>query len=145
MAAVKTNPRDNRTPRSGRGVARYRVEPPQAPPTLPTGPRVLVDSTDLQRPEFAERIKELVRLAQEQGNLTHNDLIEAFPGADLTPAALDEIYMRLQNLEVAIVDAAEIERVRPASGAAEEEERGRLDVLVDPVRMYLKQMGQVPL
>ena len=27
----------------------------------------------------------------------------------------------------------------------EEEEKGRLDILDDPVRMYLRQMGKVPL
>src|SRR5438552_11066245 len=60
------------------------------------------------------------------------------------PEELDEIYIKLRNLEVEIVDQAEVDRVKQA-GPEEEEEKARLDILDDPVRMYLKQMGQVPL
>jgi len=48
------------------------------------------------------------------------------------------------NLDVEIVDQAEVDRIKqPAQ--EEEDEKARLDILDDPVRMYLKQMGQVPL
>jgi RNA polymerase primary sigma factor len=94
--------------------------------------------------EVVEKIKELVRLAQEQGYLTYGDITEALPGSLVTPDELDEIYSKLRNLEVEIVDQAEVDRVKQAE-PEEEDERTRLDVLDDPVRMYLKQMGQVPL
>ena len=94
--------------------------------------------------EITEKIKELVRLAQEQGYLTYNDITEALPDTLITPEDLDEIYLKLRNLEVAIVDQAEVDRVKPAE-PEEEDEKTRLDILDDPVRMYLKQMGQVPL
>jgi RNA polymerase primary sigma factor len=93
--------------------------------------------------ELAEKIKELVLLAQEQGNLTYNDIVEVFAGHTVTPELRDEIYLKLHNLEVAIVDQAEVEHVRPPG--YEDEGKGRLDILDDPVRMYLKQMGQTPL
>ena len=57
---------------------------------------------------------------------------------------MDEVCLKLRGLEVEIVDQAEVDRVT-APEAEEEEEKGRLDILDDPVRMYLKQMGQVPL
>jgi RNA polymerase primary sigma factor len=103
----------------------------------------------LQNPEghaadIAEKIKELVRLAQEQGYLTYSDITDALPEALITPEDLDDIYIKLRNLEVAIVDQAEVDRVKPTEHE-EEDEKARLDILDDPVRMYLKQMGQVPL
>src|SRR5437899_1225616 len=95
-------------------------------------------------PELAEKIKELVRLAQEQGYLTYNDINEALPDNLSTPGEVEEIIIQLRNLEIEIVDQAEVDRVKQPE-PEEEEEKARLDILDDPVRMYLKQMGQVPL
>ena len=94
--------------------------------------------------DLGEKIKELVRLAREQGYLTYNDINEALPENVVASEELDELYVKLRSLDVEIVDQAEVDRVKPA-GPEEEEEKGRLDILDDPVRMYLKQMGQVPL
>jgi RNA polymerase primary sigma factor len=94
--------------------------------------------------DLTEKIKELVRLAQEQGYLTYGDINDALPDAVVTPEELDEIYIKLRNLEVEIVDQAEVDRVKQPE-PEEEEDKSRLDILDDPVRMYLKQMGQVPL
>jgi RNA polymerase primary sigma factor len=93
--------------------------------------------------ELAEKIKELVRLAQEQGHLTYNDISEALPESAIEPDKLDLIFAKLRSLEIEIVDQAEVDRVKTAE--VEEEDTARLDILDDPVRMYLKQMGQVAL
>jgi len=95
--------------------------------------------------EIAEKVKELLRLAQEQGYLTHGDIKEILP-ATATHAQLDDVCLKLRNLEVEIVDQAEVDHINVKQVEVEvEEEKGRLDILDDPVRMYLKQMGQVPL
>jgi len=94
--------------------------------------------------EIAGKIKDLVRLAQEQGYLTYGDINDALPETVTSPEELDDIYSRLRNLEVEIVDQAEVDRIKQAD-QDEEDEKARLDILDDPVRMYLKQMGQVPL
>src|SRR5437667_1788391 len=94
--------------------------------------------------DLTEKIKELVRLAQEQGYLTYNDINDALPDSMITAEELDEIYIKLRNLELEIVDQAEVDRVKQPE-PEEEEDKTRLDILDDPVRMYLKQMGQVPL
>ena len=99
-------------------------------------------STDAD-PELAGKIKELVRLAKEQGNLTYNDINEILTDDYSTPERLDQIFAKLRELEIEVVDQAEVDQVKTPD--AEEEETGRLDILDDPVRMYLKQMGQVPL
>ena len=94
--------------------------------------------------ELTEKVKELVLLAREQGYLTFGDINDALPDGVVTPDDLDEIYQKLRNLEIEIVDQAEVDRVKQPE-PEEEEDKVRLDILDDPVRMYLKQMGQVPL
>jgi RNA polymerase primary sigma factor len=93
--------------------------------------------------DIAEKIKELVRLAQEQGQLTHGDINDVLPESEATPEKLDEIFSKLRALEIEIVDQAEVDNVKKPE--ADEEETTRLDILDDPVRMYLNQMGQVAL
>jgi len=94
------------------------------------------------------RIRELIKLAKEQGYLTFDDLNEALP-PDLTDAdELDLILMRLRKLEIDIIEASEVDRYKDGKKDSEEDEEKvevRMDILDDPVRMYLKQMGQVPL
>src|SRR5579862_2480925 len=94
--------------------------------------------------DLTEKIRELLMLAKEQGHLTYDDINDALPDNVVTAEDLDHIYTKLANLEVEIVDQAEVDRVK-APEAEEEEEKGRLDILDDPVRMYLRQMGKVPL
>src|SRR5205814_1473153 len=94
--------------------------------------------------DLTEKVKELIRLAQEQGYLTYGDINDALPDSVITPEELDEVYIKLRNLELEIVDQAEVDRVKQPE-PEEEEDKSRLDILDDPVRMYLKQMGQVPL
>jgi RNA polymerase primary sigma factor len=93
---------------------------------------------------LAEKLKELVRLAQEQGHVTYSDIRETLSAKLTSHAEIDDVCIKLRNLEVEIVEHAEPDRVRHR-GADEEDEKERLDILDDPVRMYLKQMGQVPL
>jgi RNA polymerase primary sigma factor len=94
--------------------------------------------------ELTEKVKELIRLAQEQGYLTYGDINDALPDSVVSPEDLEEIYTKLRNLEIEIVDQAEVDRVKQPE-PEEEDDKSRLDILDDPVRMYLKQMGQVPL
>jgi RNA polymerase primary sigma factor len=94
--------------------------------------------------DLAEKIKELVRLAKEQGQLTFEDVNEILTEEHATPANLDHIFAKLRELEIEVVDSAEVDRVKPVD-KEEEEDEPRMDSLDDPVRMYLKQMGAVPL
>src|SRR5207253_805367 len=62
---------------------------------------------------------------------------------------LDAILTRLRRMEIDIIEASEVDRYKDGKKDTEEEEEEKpepkLDILDDPVRMYLKQMGQVPL
>src|SRR5262245_43132165 len=45
--------------------------------------------------ELAEKIKELVRLAQEQGYLTYGDINDALPESLISAEELDDVYIKL--------------------------------------------------
>jgi len=90
---------------------------------------------------LAEKIKELVRISREQGRLTYNDIDEVLSDS-ATPEEMDEVFAKLRSLDVEVVDQADLDRVKNADT---EEDSTRIDALDDPVRIYLNQMGQVPL
>jgi RNA polymerase primary sigma factor len=92
--------------------------------------------------DLAETIKTLMHLAHEHGHVTYDDINDVLPEG-MSPEELDELYTKLRGLDIEIVDHAEVERAKPAD--AEEDEDSRLEVLDDPVRMYMNQMGKVPL
>src|SRR5437660_2724099 len=102
--------------------------------------------------EVQSRIRELIKLAKEQGYLTFDDLNEALPEGITDADELDAILTRLRRMEIDIIEASEVDRYKDGKKDVEEEEEeeeekreAKLDILDDPVRMYLKQMGQVPL
>jgi len=107
-------------------------------PSKPPGPAIPGQAVDL-----TETIKTLLHLAHEHGHVTYDDINDILPDG-LSPEDLDELYTKLRGLDVEIVDHAEVERAKPAE-PEEAEEDTRLEVLDDPVRMYMNQMGKVPL
>jgi len=122
-----------------------RAEIPSVPKPPAVGQQLVAGSVQTKSGlDLTEKIRELLILAKEQGHLTYDDINDALPDSVVTPADLDEIYTKLNSLEVEIVDQAEVDTVKQPE-AEEEVEKGRLDILDDPVRMYLRQMGKVPL
>jgi RNA polymerase primary sigma factor len=106
----------------------------------PTRIQPLAQSTPA---DVASKVKELILLAREQGHLTYNDINDALPDTVVSPDELDEVFVKLRGLDIDIVDQAEADQSRQTETESADQER--LDVLDDPVRMYLRQMGQVPL
>lgn len=94
-----------------------------------------------------ERIRVLIRLSKEQGFLTYKDINKALPESVNNPEEIENVISILQNLEVEILDDSEVEAFKARQEETEEKEvrTSQNDILDDPVRMYLKQMGQVPL
>ncbi len=94
---------------------------------------------------LAEKIKDLVRLHKEQGQVTFDDVNEVLTEEFTNPANLDHVFIKLRELEIEVIDAAEVDVVKPVDKEEVEEDDRRMDSLDDPVRQYLKQMGAVPL
>ena len=103
--------------------------PPMAPPGSPPQ-------------DLSEKIKELLLRANEQGHLTHDDVHEVLPTETTTPEEVDQVLTRLRNLDIEVIDPSEIGR--PA-GRDDEENLPAADAFGDPVLMYLREMGRVPL
>jgi RNA polymerase primary sigma factor len=107
--------------------------------------RLNIVSDDLQ-----SRIRELAKLAKEQGYVTFDDLNDVLPEGVTDADDLDTILSQLRRMEIDIIEASEVDRYKEGKKESEEEEEeekpeSRFEILDDPVRMYLKQMGQVPL
>ncbi|AOS45207.1 RNA polymerase sigma factor SigA [Lacunisphaera limnophila] len=97
--------------------------------------------------DLNDKIRYLIRLSKEQGYLTYADINEALPESVDNPEDIENVISVLQNLEIDILDPQEVDNYKQRQEEAEEEESrtSNNDILDDPVRMYLKQMGQVPL
>ncbi len=118
---------------------------PAASPAAAPAPTSVMTSVDL-----TETIKTLLHLSQEHGYITYDDINDILPD-NLSPEDLDAVLSKLRGLDVEIVmDQAEAERAerskQPEQAQQEEaDEDARLEILDDPVRMYMNQMGKVPL
>jgi len=103
----------------------------------------------IDTPEIQEKMRELIKLAKEQEYLTYDDVNEVLPNDLVDPGDVEAILDRLRKMEFDIIDASEVDsyRDRKKEGDAVNATKAdqKLDILDDPVRMYLKQMGQVPL
>ncbi len=85
----------------------------------------------------AERIKMLITIGKKQGELSEKEIGNALSGVELTPDEIDELYEQLDklNIEYLGADSKEEETVKAPETIA----------IDDPVRMYLKEIGKVPL
>ncbi|MBO5683677.1 MAG: sigma-70 family RNA polymerase sigma factor, partial [Akkermansia sp.] len=106
------------------------------------------DGRLVNNPVVQEKIKELIRQAQEQGYLTYDDINDVLPHDVIDPSDYEEIMERLRGMQFDIIDASDVdtygERQRLSETGEEDEAEkmeAKLDILDDPVRMYLKQMG----
>ncbi len=96
-----------------------------------------------------ESLKVLVEQGQKQGYLTFTQVNDYLPDEAVNPEKLDHLLMSLEEIGLEIVNDEQPAATKPQkkrgrakkSPSAEESSR-RID---DPVRMYLTQMGEIPL
>ncbi len=99
--------------------------------------------------------KKALELAQEKGALTYDDLNKVLP-EEASAEDIDEVMVMLGDMDVDIVDefrmdAEKQKREREKAAQARKAEirreaaQSRLERADDPVRMYLREMGRVPL
>src|ERR1700722_5377136 len=98
--------------------------------------------------EFQQKMEELVATAKEQGYITYEEINEVLPMSFDTPEQIDQVLIFLAGMDIQVLNQAEVERQKERKKEAKELEgmtrrpEGTSD---DPVRMYLKEMGSVPL
>ncbi|NOZ22653.1 MAG: RNA polymerase sigma factor RpoD [Planctomycetes bacterium] len=100
-------------------------------------------------------VKELVKKGKEKGFLTYEEMNDILPDEAVSPEKIDEILMMLDEVGVDLIDESDVAKREKADDDEEEnvdeedadkslsaETSERID---DPVRMYLTQMGEIPL
>lgn len=104
--------------------------------------------THLFSQQHQQKIEELVAIAKEQGYITYEEINEVLPMNFDSAEQIDQILIFLSGMDVQVLNQAEVERQKERKKEARELEgvtkrtEGTSD---DPVRMYLKEMGSVPL
>ncbi len=102
-----------------------------------------------------QKTTEAIERAKETGKLTYDELGEILPN-DATPAQIDDVMVALSETNVEIVDDLKIdsekkaeekrkEKIAKKAELRREAAHTRLERADDPVRMYLREMGRVPL
>ncbi|MET0151219.1 MAG: RNA polymerase sigma factor RpoD [Candidatus Binatia bacterium] len=122
----------------------------QHPPT-----KVAATPGAADRKQDPKKIRKLIDLGKERGYLTYTEVNEAVPREGSTPEELDSVMSMLGDMDIEVVESmeeetfvaeaeAEAEPAEPEVETPEPEERSFGDTS-DPVRMYLQEMGGVPL
>lgn len=109
---------------------------------------------------FEEKLSKLLELAKSKKNvLDETEVLDAFAGDELTPEKLDRIYDFLDKKHVDILKMSNDDEMDPDLFSEDEDadpedeiDVEHIDLSVpegigvdDPVRMYLKEIGKVPL
>lgn len=99
-------------------------------------------------PQHQQKIDELVALSKDQGFVTYEEINEILPMSFDSADEIDQVLIFLSGMDIQILNQSEVERQKERKKEAKELEgipkriEGAPD---DPVRMYLKEMGSVPL
>ncbi|SHF36241.1 RNA polymerase, sigma 70 subunit, RpoD [Desulfacinum infernum DSM 9756] len=102
-----------------------------------------------------EDLKRLITVGKEKGYLTYDELNEVLPEDLVTPEKLDDMMMIFDEMNIEIVDSDQQVKVVPERLGDDQDEDDDGDDAVadldaesrvtDPVKMYLREMGQVSL
>lgn len=95
-----------------------------------------------------EKIRALIALAKQQKYLSIRDISRQLPETVKKPQELENVINVLEKLDIKILDEAEVQRMREQQRLEEEEAERNVPTegsVEDPVRLYLRQMGAVPL
>ncbi len=95
-------------------------------------------------------IKELTEIGKSKGNLTNDEIIEALGEVEFKPEELEKLYDSLEQQGIEIIE--DIENIDFDEIAEDESkkddlksESGEAISIDDPVKIYLKEIGRVPL
>jgi RNA polymerase primary sigma factor len=92
-----------------------------------------------------ELVKKLIERGKKRGSLTYEEINATFDNVeDVNPERIDELFEEIAAVGIEIVDEQKDEKAEPESEEPEEVIPAGL-ALDDPVRMYLKEIGRVPL
>lgn len=91
-------------------------------------------------------LKELVEKGKSKGMLTYKEIMDAFEEVELEPDQIEKIYETVENMGIDVVGDID-EEIKDLQNTEEEIDLSLPEGISidDPVRMYLKEIGKVPL
>jgi RNA polymerase primary sigma factor len=107
--------------------------------------------------KIEEGLKALLEQGKEKGYLTYSQVNDHLPDDDANPEKIDQLLILLEDQGIELIDESEAEEREGGAAAPllDDEARAELDLsfmeeedsrrIDDPVRMYLTQMGEIPL
>ncbi len=103
--------------------------------------------------EKYDEIRQLIILGKEKGYLLYDEVNDMLPAELTSSEELDDLFAALGNAGIAVVDSEQKyreEKLLDRRGEGSEDAEldlapGTIDKTNDPVRMYLREMGTVPL
>ncbi len=102
--------------------------------------------TPIQEDRVQYKLRQLVLQANDQGFLTYDDINDLLPASIIDPEEHEKIMECLRSMDIKIIDASEVEALTAVCAQeetnSEQDDSEKTADLDDPVRMYLKQMGQ---
>ncbi len=117
-----------------------------------------------QQPKTIEQvIQTLIDEGKKKGYLTYEEMNDRLPEETVSPAELDKILSKLDELGITLMDEADVEKHESEDfdvpeGELAKEDSSKEDAVLekeliaetsrridDPIRMYLTQMGEIPL
>jgi RNA polymerase primary sigma factor len=120
---------------------------------MANGPVVAIDAID-------QTVSELIEQGKRRKYLTWEELNESLPDEAISPEKLESVLNRIEQNGIRMIDEIEAEKLRESNRTRTESLEGgeSLDEVTeadladatvrridDPVRMYLTQMGEIPL
>jgi RNA polymerase primary sigma factor len=98
----------------------------------------------LPREAQVDEVKDLVARGKEAGFLTSEEVGAALAAAELPPESMDAVLRLISDENIQIVDSTDDEAEDETTAKAEDD-AAKSAPTSDPVRMYLKEIGRVPL
>ena len=103
--------------------------------------------------KLEQNIKALLELGKSRGYLTYEEMNQSLPEEGVSPDRLDSLLMTLDDMRIELLDEEEVAKKKALlDGPSKTDTSSKTNDLVevtaridDPVRMYLQQMGEIPL
>jgi len=101
---------------------------------------------DIERTKSAI-VRKLIRAGRDKGYLSYDEVNDILPDDVVSSVEIDEVITALHSADIKVVESEEeVERIPLAVKRDQQKIKSRKFVQIDdPVKMYLKQMGQIPL
>ena len=124
-----------------------KAEPQEEPETSEDDEDKTEDEAEMKPVNADQKIRELLESGKQKGILTYNEIMDTLNELGIDADQMDKIYGELEDLNIDIVEEIEIpedinEEIAQIETVLASTEGINID---DPVRMYLKEIGKVPL